>query len=50
MSYVVAIQIVIEKIVKSPTDAVEIINVLLLVQVFNDLDYDLIGKTEECHC
>ena len=50
MSYVVAIQIVIEKIVKSPTDAVEIIDVLLLVQVFDDLDYDLIGKTEECHC
>ena len=50
MFYIVAIQIVIEKIVKSPTDTDEIINVLLLVQVFNNLNHDLIEKTEECCC
>lgn len=50
MFYVVAIQVVVEEVVKSPTDADQRMDVLLLVQVFNDLDHDLIKNADECHC
>ncbi len=50
MFYVIVIQIVVKEVIKSPTNADQRKDVLLLVQVFNNLDYNLIRKTEECHC
>ena len=46
---VLAIQIVIKEVVQPPVDAHQRTDISLPFQAFNDLNYNLVGKTEECH-
>lgn len=48
MSYVVAIQLVLEENKKTVTDADQSVSILLLVQAFTNLDHDLFRKTGKC--